>query len=76
MIISKAVELGKMSIWAHACARINPSDTSQWYIMLTDRDKKTHMLVDDNEVPLTSESLNAFIPTIKKLGLKTFEVVI
>jgi|GEM_PF-1428030 len=75
MNISKAIELGKQENWIDACSRVNPSDSKQWYIMLTDRDKKSYILVNDDEVPLTSEDLNSFVPILKEVGLKAFSVI-
>lgn len=75
MKISKAIELGKLENWTQACARVNPSDTKKWYIMLIDQNEKRYMLADDKDVPVTSQDLDSFVPILKDIGLKTFSVV-
>lgn len=75
MNLSNAINLGRQANWSEACARVNPGNSKEWYIMLIDRNEKSYMLVDDNDVPITCRNLDAFIPILKEIGLKSFSVI-
>ena len=76
MKLSDAMEHGKNKYWSHAHIRRNPSNPSQWFVMLACNKEKPHMLVDDHENPIVSKDLNHFVELIKTLGIREFTVVI
>lgn len=74
MKLSKAIEKGKEKYWLHAQIRRNPTDLSQWFVMLADIKQRPFMLVDDDDNTILSEDLNEFTELIKKIGIREFTV--
>lgn len=74
MKLSEAIEKNKTKNWLYAQIRRNPSDPNQWFVMLTDTQKRPFMLVDEADIPILSEDLNNFIDLMNKIGLREFTV--
>jgi len=53
----------------------NPSNLSQWFAMIKTNDTETHVLVDNNEQPITQMNIESLLSTLKQAGLKSAEVL-
>lgn len=74
MKLSEAIENGKVKNWLCANIRRDPSFPTQWFVMLTDIHKRSHMLVDENESPIVSDDLNYFTELFEKIAVPEFTV--
>lgn len=52
----------------------NPDNLSQWFVMITTRDSASHILIDEQESPMTSMSIEGMTNILKRAGLKSAEV--
>lgn len=74
MKLSAAIDKGKNKHWLCANIRKNPASPTEWFVMLVDKNQLSHMLVDDNEIPVLSRDLNCFTDALKSIGVREFTV--
>lgn len=74
MKLSNAIAIGKEGKWIEAEVRKNPSDQSQWFVMLRNSDHKPFMLADDEDTPITLNELDSISDLIQSIGVKEFKV--
>lgn len=74
MKIEKLVELVSQRQVDSTQIYRDPSNLIQWFIMIRTVDSATHVLVDDNELPITRRDIEVLIGILKQVGLKSAEV--
>lgn len=74
MKLSDAIAQANNKVWAEVEVRRNPSDKTQWFLILRNHDVKPFILVDDDESPIVDGDLNSIVELVEKIGVKEFTV--
>lgn len=53
----------------------NPDNLSQWFVMIQTEDNASHILVDEQEIPITRMSVEGLTSILRQIGLKSAEVI-
>ncbi len=72
MKLSDAIRIGHSQPWQEIQLRHNPSKKTEWFVMLISAEYKSYVLVDDNEKPWVTESLDAVSALVKELNGSEF----
>lgn len=54
----------------------NPDDLNYWFPMIKTIDLNLHVLIDDQERPITDASIDGLLKTLKIAGAKKVEVIL
>ncbi len=53
----------------------NPDNLSQWFVMVKTQDRASHLLVDQDEKPITKTNIEALLSILRQAGIKSAEVI-
>lgn len=76
MKLSDAIKIAHSVPWQEIQLRHNPSNKTEWFVMLISAEYKSYVLVDDNEKPWVNESLDAVALLVKELNGSEFTVYV
>lgn len=74
MKLDDVISKSRCGIWVGIEARRNPSDVSQWFLMVMDEKNKSFILLENDGAPILGSDLNALAKVVDKVGAREFKV--
>ncbi|WP_020410941.1 hypothetical protein [Hahella ganghwensis] len=74
MKMSEAKSLADAGKLAAAELLRNPSDFSQWFIMVVESSGKSFIIADENDDPIVTDALESLFALLKSLGFRKAQI--
>ncbi|OZG74382.1 hypothetical protein BTA51_05065 [Hahella sp. CCB-MM4] len=74
MKLADAKTLAEAGMLAAAELLRNPSDHTQWFIMIIEKSGKSFIIADDDDQPIVTDELEALFSLLKELGFRKAQI--